>query len=64
MPRIAVFGCGRIGRMHADNLARHPRIELASVFDVVADAAERADGRGDRRLFFSKWLRPSTRGHE
>ncbi len=39
MPRIAVFGCGRIGRMHADNLARHPRTELVSVFDVVADAA-------------------------
>ncbi len=41
MPRIAVFGCGRIGRMHADNLAKHPRIELASVFDVVAEAAKR-----------------------
>ena len=40
MPRIAVFGCGRIGRMHADNLARHPRTELVSVFDVVADAAK------------------------
>ncbi|MEM8949877.1 MAG: Gfo/Idh/MocA family oxidoreductase, partial [Pseudomonadota bacterium] len=40
MPRIAVFGCGRIGRMHADNLARHPRIELASVLDVVGDAAK------------------------
>lgn len=40
MPRIAVFGCGRIGRMHADNLARHPRTELVSVFDVVAEAAK------------------------
>ncbi|MDH3665107.1 MAG: Gfo/Idh/MocA family oxidoreductase, partial [Alphaproteobacteria bacterium] len=39
MPRIAVFGCGRIGRMHADNLARHPRTELVSVFDVVEEAA-------------------------
>ena len=40
MPRIAVFGCGRIGRMHADNLARHPRTELVSVFDVAAEAAK------------------------
>ncbi|MGI9420534.1 MAG: Gfo/Idh/MocA family protein, partial [Geminicoccaceae bacterium] len=39
MPRIAVFGCGRIGRMHAANLARHPRTELVSVFDVFAEAA-------------------------
>jgi len=39
MTRIAVFGCGRIGRMHAINIARHPRTELAAVFDVVEDAA-------------------------
>ncbi len=41
MPRIAVFGCGRIGRMHAENLARHPRTELVSVFDVAEEAAKR-----------------------
>ncbi len=40
MPRFAVFGCGRIGRMHAVNLAKHPRTELVSVFDVFAEAAE------------------------
>ncbi len=40
MPRFALFGCGRIGRMHAANLARHPRTELAAVFDVAADAAK------------------------
>ena len=40
MPRFAVFGCGRIGRMHAVNLARHPRTELASVYDVAAEAAQ------------------------
>ncbi|MEZ5933428.1 MAG: inositol 2-dehydrogenase [Alphaproteobacteria bacterium] len=39
MTRFAVFGCGRIGRMHAVNLARHPRTELVSVFDVAAEAA-------------------------
>lgn len=40
MPRFAVFGCGRIGRMHAENLAKHPRTELVSVYDVVAEAAK------------------------
>ena len=28
MIKFAVLGCGRIGRMHALNLARHPRAEL------------------------------------
>jgi len=40
MPRIAVLGCGRIGRMHADNIAAHPRCSLAGVFDVHAPAAQ------------------------
>ncbi|MGH1481500.1 MAG: inositol 2-dehydrogenase [Geminicoccales bacterium] len=40
MTRFALFGCGRIGRMHGLNLARHPRTELVSVFDVFAKAAE------------------------
>jgi myo-inositol 2-dehydrogenase / D-chiro-inositol 1-dehydrogenase len=31
---IAVLGCGRIGRIHAANLARHPRAQLAAVFDI------------------------------
>ena len=39
MIRFAVLGCGRIGRMHARNLARHPRAELVSVFDIAAKAA-------------------------
>jgi len=41
MPRIAVLGCGRIGHMHAENLQRHPRIDLVSVFDVFGEAAKR-----------------------
>ena len=40
MVRFAVLGCGRIGRMHAQNLARHPSVELVSVFDVVPDVAK------------------------
>ena len=39
MITIAVLGCGRIGRMHARNLARHPRVELVSVFDVASNVA-------------------------
>lgn len=41
MLRIAVLGCGRIGQMHAANVARHPRAELAAVFDVHRPSAER-----------------------
>ena len=39
MVGMAVLGCGRIGRMHARNLAQHPRVELISVFDIVARSA-------------------------
>jgi len=40
MLRIAVLGCGRIGKMHAANIARHPRAELAAVYDVHHPSAE------------------------
>lgn len=40
MLRISVLGCGRIGQMHARNIARHPRAVLASVYDLHAPAAE------------------------
>jgi myo-inositol 2-dehydrogenase/D-chiro-inositol 1-dehydrogenase len=50
MVRFAVLGCGRIGRMHALNLARHPRAELAYVYDIVDHAAaETADATGARQ---------------
>jgi myo-inositol 2-dehydrogenase/D-chiro-inositol 1-dehydrogenase len=39
MVGMAVLGCGRIGRIHAANLARHPRARLVAVFDVASDAA-------------------------
>jgi len=38
--RFCQFGAGRIGQIHAANLAVHPDAELVSVVDVVADAAE------------------------
>jgi myo-inositol 2-dehydrogenase/D-chiro-inositol 1-dehydrogenase len=40
MLRIAVLGAGRIGRMHARNVAAHPAAALAGVFDINAQAAE------------------------
>lgn len=40
MLRIAVLGCGRIGQMHAANVARHPRAELVAVYDVNQAAAD------------------------
>jgi myo-inositol 2-dehydrogenase / D-chiro-inositol 1-dehydrogenase len=45
MLRIAVLGCGRIGQMHAANVARHPRAELAAVYDVNAEAAAAVAGK-------------------
>ncbi len=36
---FALFGCGRIGRMHARNLHAHPGAELVACFDVAGPAA-------------------------
>jgi myo-inositol 2-dehydrogenase/D-chiro-inositol 1-dehydrogenase len=43
--RIAVLGCGRIGRMHADNIAAHPRASLAGVFDVHEPSSAEVAGK-------------------
>ncbi len=40
MVRIAVLGCGRIGRLHAANIAAHPRAELATVCDLHTQSAQ------------------------
>ncbi len=40
MVRFGLFGCGRIGAMHATNLVRHEHAELRAVYDVQATAAE------------------------
>lgn len=39
MTGIAVIGIGRIGRMHAENIAAHPRARLAGVYDIHGAAA-------------------------
>ena len=38
--RIAVIGCGRIGAMHAANIAKHQGARLAAVNDIDRAAAE------------------------
>ena len=40
MHRIALIGAGRIGRIHAANVAAHPELELAYVVDPNVDSAE------------------------
>lgn len=35
--RIGIIGAGRIGKLHAENLCRHPHARLVAVADVAAD---------------------------
>ena len=44
MLRFGLLGAGRIGRMHARNLASHPKAELVGVFDIY-EAARAAAAR-------------------
>ena len=39
MKQVAVFGAGRIGRIHATNLAAQPGVQLKYVCDAVPAAA-------------------------
>jgi myo-inositol 2-dehydrogenase / D-chiro-inositol 1-dehydrogenase len=41
---MAVIGCGRIGRVHAGNLARNPRVRLAAIYDLMPQALAQAAG--------------------
>jgi myo-inositol 2-dehydrogenase / D-chiro-inositol 1-dehydrogenase len=38
--RFALFGCGRIGRVHAHSIDVHPRAELAWAYDPIESAAQ------------------------
>jgi myo-inositol 2-dehydrogenase/D-chiro-inositol 1-dehydrogenase len=40
MMNVGLLGAGRIGQVHAVNIAGHPRSRLAAVSDVYAEAAE------------------------
>jgi myo-inositol 2-dehydrogenase/D-chiro-inositol 1-dehydrogenase len=49
MLAVALFGAGRIGAIHATNVAAHPGLTLKYVVDPAAPAAERlADATGAR----------------
>ncbi len=45
MVGIALFGCGRIGRMHAGNAAHHARARLVQAYDVDRGAADAVAGQ-------------------
>lgn len=51
--RVAVVGCGIIGRNHADAIARHPGLQLIALVDAVAASArslaDHVDGQGRPR---------------
>ena len=53
MLRIVVLGCGRIGQMHAANVARHPRAKLAGVYDLHAPSAEKVSAEQGVSAFAS-----------
>jgi len=58
MLEIAVLGAGRIGRIHAGNIAAHPGARLAGIADSVPDAAARlAETLGARTLTVEEALR-------
>ncbi len=45
MIRVAVLGAGRIGQIHAANVAAHPLARLIAVADPIAAAADRLSAR-------------------
>jgi myo-inositol 2-dehydrogenase / D-chiro-inositol 1-dehydrogenase len=45
MMRFALFGAGFIGVVHAANLAKHPKAELAYIYDANAETAKKASER-------------------
>ena len=58
MLEIAVLGAGRIGRIHAGNIAAHPDARLAGIADTIPDAAARlAETLGARTLSIEDALR-------
>ncbi|MEZ4605397.1 MAG: inositol 2-dehydrogenase [Deinococcales bacterium] len=40
MYQLALFGAGRIGKVHASTVAKHPQCRLSAVVDVNAEAAQ------------------------
>lgn len=53
MQRIALLGAGFIGKVHARNLAAHPRVDLAGIFDVDQSSAREVAALHGTRVFTS-----------
>lgn len=51
MVGIGLLGCGRIGKMHAENLTRHARATLSGVYDLNSPAAEQLARKHDVTAF-------------
>lgn len=47
---VALFGAGRIGRIHAANIAAHPELKLAWVCDTNVEAAQELASRFGARV--------------
>src|SRR6266702_3836045 len=45
MTKFALFGAGFIGKVHANNIAAHPRAKLQYVYDIYTEAAEQLASR-------------------
>ncbi len=50
MIKFALFGAGFIGRVHANNIAAHPRATLQYVYDINTEAAEQVASRLGARV--------------
>ncbi|HEY3461504.1 MAG TPA: Gfo/Idh/MocA family oxidoreductase, partial [Casimicrobiaceae bacterium] len=50
MIEVALFGAGRIGTIHAGNIARQPDVRLQYVVDVDRDAARALAGKYGAQL--------------
>ncbi|MCY3879226.1 MAG: inositol 2-dehydrogenase [Rhodobacteraceae bacterium] len=53
MMKLAVVGCGRIGKLHAANIDRNPGTRLAGVFDIHPEAAQEVSAATGAAAFMS-----------
>ena len=63
MREIALFGAGRIGRIHAGNIAAEPEFRLRYVVDVNATAAGELAAKAQLALLRSPLLAGASRPH-
>jgi myo-inositol 2-dehydrogenase/D-chiro-inositol 1-dehydrogenase len=50
MTKFALFGAGFIGKVHANNIAAHPRAELRYIYDINTEAAGQLASRLGARV--------------